>query len=540
MKTSAALLLLLALLSPPLSLAQSPPSPNQKKQTKPPQTEKAPQPTPREDDDVVRVDLNLVQVDAVVTDKKGHLVTDLKAEDFSISENGRTREVEYCNYVPLSTGNKSPDRNATRPPSATELGRTFVFVVDNPTIEVAYTNATPTGVASGNFTLLTRTLRAGVEAEKLLNWFVDTELGPNDLAALADTEVDIGVLTSFTNDRAALRQAIRKIRENAGKGPVVRVTSVNRQGSLAELAHQNLRVLETVSNVIRQLQTLPGRKVITLLSRGMIFQPQLPDADIVIERMKKLIDQANEARVSIYAVSPAGVGNFGGSLLQNFDSLIHLSKKTGGRTIYNTNDSRIKFAQIAEQSRGYYMLAYKGDPETHSRPHSIKVQLQRSDLVLDARETVYSPARTVPETESAETSLRAATNSPLTVTAIPVEISASYALQNGQPAFLTTIKVGLVESDLITTDDTIKVDFDLALSVTGPEGNLMRWSTHKLALTGSPAEKERALREGLSARFEIPAIARGFYRINVAVRNSQSGELGSTSSLVKAGERATN
>ena len=41
------------------------------------------------DPKIFRVDVNLVQVDAVVTDKEGRPVTDLSAEDFVILQDGR-------------------------------------------------------------------------------------------------------------------------------------------------------------------------------------------------------------------------------------------------------------------------------------------------------------------------------------------------------------------------------------------------------------------------------------------------------------------
>jgi hypothetical protein len=57
--------------------------------------------------------------------------------------------------------------------------------------------------------------------------------------------VDLGVLSSFTNDRTALRQAIREIRNNSSNGrtPIIRITSINGDLSLGDLAKQNLRVL---------------------------------------------------------------------------------------------------------------------------------------------------------------------------------------------------------------------------------------------------------------------------------------------------------
>ena len=297
------------------------------------QKPKSPPPAkpPASEDDVVRIDLNLIQVDAVVTDKRGRQVTSLTAQDFSIVENGKPHVADYCTYVSLTDKENNID-SPPGPPSATDLGRTFVFIVDNPRIELAFSNSNISGISSGSVSFLRRAIRGSIEAEKLLSSFIDKELGPRDLVAIADTEVDLGVLSSFTNDRAALRQAIRQIRNNStnGRTPIIRITSINGDLSLGDLAKQNLRVMDTISNVIRQLQTLPGRKVITLLSRGMLFQPQLPGADVVIDRMKRLIDEANRARVSIYALSPAGVGNFGGETLQNLDGLIHLARETGG------------------------------------------------------------------------------------------------------------------------------------------------------------------------------------------------------------------
>jgi VWFA-related protein len=41
-----------------------------------------------EDDDVIKVKSNLVNIDVIVKDKKGKYISDLKAEDFVITENG--------------------------------------------------------------------------------------------------------------------------------------------------------------------------------------------------------------------------------------------------------------------------------------------------------------------------------------------------------------------------------------------------------------------------------------------------------------------
>src|SRR3954463_16148919 len=51
-------------------------------------------PTQKPDEgDVVRITTNLVQVDAVITDNHGKLVTDLKPEEVQIFEDGRRQKI---------------------------------------------------------------------------------------------------------------------------------------------------------------------------------------------------------------------------------------------------------------------------------------------------------------------------------------------------------------------------------------------------------------------------------------------------------------
>src|SRR5438105_10239999 len=87
--------------------------------TQQPQSRQQPQPTPspaeESDEDVVRITTNLVQFDAVVTDKKGHPVTDLRPEDFEVYANGRKQEVTNFSYISTEAGANAA---AAAPPAA--------------------------------------------------------------------------------------------------------------------------------------------------------------------------------------------------------------------------------------------------------------------------------------------------------------------------------------------------------------------------------------------------------------------------------------
>src|SRR6266851_1762438 len=51
------------------------------------------------DDITIRINVNLVQVDAVVTDSKDRPVTDLKAEDFEIRQDGKPQVITNFGYI---------------------------------------------------------------------------------------------------------------------------------------------------------------------------------------------------------------------------------------------------------------------------------------------------------------------------------------------------------------------------------------------------------------------------------------------------------
>src|SRR5260370_21815592 len=73
----------------------------------------APQP-----DTVIRINVNLVQVDAVVTDSKDKPVTGLKKEDFEILQDGKPQTITnftFINAMPAGVDPTSPAPRAAAP-----------------------------------------------------------------------------------------------------------------------------------------------------------------------------------------------------------------------------------------------------------------------------------------------------------------------------------------------------------------------------------------------------------------------------------------
>ena len=161
--------------------------------------------TQQSKDDVVRISVTLVQVDAVVTDEKGKQVTDLKPEDFQILEDGRSQRITNFSYISNvspkpaqpATPAGPPDKLAPPVPSRLlrpdEIKRTMALVVDD---------------LSMSFESIAYTRYA-------LKKFVDQQMQPGDLVAILRTGAGIGALQQFTSDKRQLYAAIERLRWNS-------------------------------------------------------------------------------------------------------------------------------------------------------------------------------------------------------------------------------------------------------------------------------------------------------------------------------------
>src|ERR1043165_8209114 len=68
-------------------------------------------------DNVIRITVNLVQVDAVVTDSHDKPVTNLKKEDFVLLQDGNPQTITYFNFV--NTARDTAVRPTSAPKQAT-------------------------------------------------------------------------------------------------------------------------------------------------------------------------------------------------------------------------------------------------------------------------------------------------------------------------------------------------------------------------------------------------------------------------------------
>jgi VWFA-related protein len=408
----------------------------QRPQPAPPLPQSAPTPTPQEDDDeVVRITTNLVQVDAVVTDRDGHHVTDLRAEDFEIIENGRPRQLTNFSYIttarPTDAASSSAaavaapaarSRNAPPVPPARlrpeQVQRTIALVVDD--------------------------LRMSAEsihfARGALRKYVDEQVQPGDLVAIIRTSAGIGALQQFTSDRQQLYAAIERVRwsphSSGGQSAFAPINTLDRElGSAATEIPDSLPgsvdseraglkdlnefrdelytvgTLGAINFVVRGLREMPGRKAVILFSDGLALYDPRGDTPRYVSNLQRLIDLANRASVVFYTIdarglqptgptaaddtagSPIGAGGSArsmrpdeigeqilsprsGALFESQGGLNFLARQTGGLSLSNQNDLNKGIRRALDDMRGYYLIGYRPD-ESAFDPLTGRVRFNR-------------------------------------------------------------------------------------------------------------------------------------------------------------------
>jgi VWFA-related protein len=221
----------------------------------------------QEDEDVVRITTNLVQVDAVVTDKSGNQVTDLKPEEFEITEDGRPQTVTNFSYIDINPKSAPGQQPVASTPAGIsparvrpqDVRRTIVMVVDD----------------------LGMSFESMASVRSALRKFVDEQMQPGDLVAIVRTSGGIGALQQFTTDRTRLQTLVSRLKWNpTGRGGV---SSINMNDRKEIAAGGGATVAETIKSlnfIIGGLKNMPGRKSLLLFSDSFLVFESTRNSDL--------------------------------------------------------------------------------------------------------------------------------------------------------------------------------------------------------------------------------------------------------------------
>ncbi|HEX8638387.1 MAG TPA: VWA domain-containing protein, partial [Pyrinomonadaceae bacterium] len=339
-----------------------------------------PQPTPPDaqegEQEVVRITTDLVQIDAVVTDREGNQVTNLTAADFELLQDGKPQKISNFSYVNSAspnqpTNSKSGKNSIPSPPVRVRpenAGRIITFIIDD-----------------GNCAAS----QVGMLASKsALEKFVNEQMQPGDLVAIYQTRAGSSVFQQYTSDKAQLLRGIGKIRwypptgtcafgdgsfydearsntfqkmtPNGTQTVTIESSEERRRRESSEDFNRNNQIVGTIGvlrYVVRGLERVGGRKVVFLLSDGMPFRSRDGKILSAVDVLRDLTDSANRSSVVFNTIDVRGL--FSTSMIEARDEVLpeldpNASDKVISARMQNVKDSREGLSFLADETGGKF------------------------------------------------------------------------------------------------------------------------------------------------------------------------------------------
>ena len=316
-----------------------------------------------------------VRVTAVVTDRRGQLVRNLKPTDFELLEDGKPQTVDGAEYV---------SRAAASP-------RTIAFLLDE------FHTAAADSAA----------VRDSVQR------FVDTRLRPGDSAVIVKPLDPLSGIQP-TEDREVIRRLVASF--EGRKGDYAPRTSFERNYLAQAPEAVKWARAQIVTSALRAIGNLLtqdglGQVAIVLVSDGFERGRTARDVPANLQSVVRVLNRADAA---LYAFAPSlpaaesdGTGKPGDGGVQ---ALRRLAQDTGGDIFTGPAAFDAGFARIASDLDTHYVLTYRATHGNDGRFHVLQVGVKRPQTLVRARAGYIAPL-----SETMRAALTPASSAPLRV-----------------------------------------------------------------------------------------------------------------------------
>lgn len=536
------------------------------------------------------IEVSVVNVEVVVTDRDGHPVHGLTRGDFVVREDGKP--VELSNFYAVEGGRRAvpEDETATGTggggyaPLPTDQRLNLVVLIDN-------LNISPT---SRNRFL------------KELEARLETVLRPGDRTLVASADPEVRVVQPFTDDVSAVSAALDRLKSTAPRSGTVQAetrlilrdlqegvpqapggaglgtggeTRGERAGETldeirtwAAAKHtQDLRLLGTLSRFVDALGGLPGRRAVIYVSDGFAVRPAEPLLQQWYEvfadqarqlgvlspqsegarwdatsELARLTDAAAGSRVAFYTLrsgSPfgdsldpqvrrAGTASGEADFLRE-GALTDLAWRTGGVALAHGDSVDVLVDRMASDYRDYYSLGYRSPHADDGKLHEIEVDVPGRKLTV--RHTQGFRA-TSPEQETVERTLSAlvfdAADNPLDVR---VELGREQPDEKSRYVLPVLVRVPIASITLLPRESKHDGRLSVVVAVQDADGRLSAPQRIEVPVEIPNERLLQAIRLQVAKGINL-LVRKGESKLAVGVRDELSGVTSTLNLDVSVGE----
>lgn len=305
------------------------------------------------DDDIVRIETDLVTVPVRVSTRKGRPVTDITRSEFQIFENGVDQEIAYF--------------------SSTDEPFTVALLLD-----MSYSSV---------FKL--------AEIKAAATAFIG-QLKVNDRVMVVAFDQKVRILCEPTDNRKALRYAVEAARIGSGTSVYSAVGTVLNDKFNKITGRKAIVLLSDGVDTTSVTATIKGILSDVDETDTLIYPIQYDTFDDVRKSRRNNAQILYDDNDKPYVVeAPPGKGEREEDYAEAREFLSEIARRSGGRVqrVSSTTNLAAALAQIAEELRKTYSLGYYPDIErTPEGRYLIKVRVYRPDLDIRARDN-YTSAR---------------------------------------------------------------------------------------------------------------------------------------------------
>jgi VWFA-related protein len=507
---------------------------------------------------VLRAQSNVVRIDVEVTDGSGKAIKGLRADQFEISDDGKTQKISAFSYSDIEKiETAGPDGAAP-----------IVVPVDSPGPSAA--DAVTDQIRDRRMLVLFFDMTSMetddiIRAHDAAQKFLKQQISPADLVAVITFSTRLSVLANFTNDKATLEKAVARLMPGAasnlsnplyaaaqnGEYDVQQDTQDAYTADETEFnvfnTDQKLIAIEDLANV---LAGIPGRKAVVEFTGGITQTGEENRAEL-----RAATDAANRADVSIYSIdargmfatppggdattsAATGTSMFSGASVyhqtdqreDSRDTLATLSTDTGGKAFFDLGDLSDAFPKIQQDSGGYYLLGYNLPPDVKrdGRWHPIRVKVTAPGARVRYRNGYYAPRDFQHlEKEDRDRQLADALQSENPEVDLPIAVeTAVFRLGDGQVYVPISAKLSSSALDWAQKHDRHEAAFDFAAEVRAvPSGQSVAALRDTITVHLDDQRFQQVTHSNLVYQGGV-VLSPGTYRLKFVARENESGKIG--------------